>query len=172
VRHQAGFNLLELMTTLVVLAVSVSIGVPSAQNILNKNRLVGASEAAYSHLRLLRAEAVRHNRIAYVNFAASDGTWSYGFDDAAACDASVAGDCTVDGNERRIRNSDYPGVSASTSFAAGTSGFEPRRGMALNSGQISFNNSAGRLNVVVTALGTVRLCTVAGAEAVRGYPQC
>lgn len=171
-RGQTGFNLLELMTTLVVLAISVSVGVPSAQNIISKNRLVSASEEAYSSLRLLRTEAVRHNRTAYVNFTTSGDTWSYGFDDSAVCDASIAGDCIVDGNERRVSDAAYPGISASTTFTSGTSGFEPRRGMALNPGQISFNNDAGRLNVVVTALGSVRLCTVAGDEAVQGYPEC
>lgn len=170
--RQSGFNLVEMMTALVVLAVSLSVGVPSAQNIVGKNRLAGAAEEAYSNLRLLRAEAVRHNRAAYVNFNVSGDNWSYGLDDDSACDAAVAGDCTVDGNERRVSNNNYPGISMTASFAGDTTGFEPRRGMALNSGSISFNNKSGRLTVVVSALGAIRLCTAAGDEAVSGYPTC
>ncbi len=170
--HQSGINLLELMTALVVLSVSIVIGVPTAQHVVGKNRLVGAAEEAFSNLRLLRAEAVRHNQNAYASFASSGEVWSYGMDDVAACNPSVAGDCTVDGNERRVASTNYPGVRMTTTFAAGQTGFEPRRGMALAPGLVSFQGRSGRLDVVVSALGTVRLCTASGNEAVGGYPAC
>lgn len=170
-RYQKGFNMIELLVALVVLALSIFAGVPSTEHIIGKRRLAGAAEEAESNLRLLRAEAVRHNRTAFVHFS-SGASWFYGLDDRAACNAAVADDCTIDDNERRVRGSHYPGVSMTASFAADTTGFEPRRGMALNSGAIEFHNRTGTLRIVVSALGNLRLCTPAGNDAVAGYPQC
>lgn len=171
-RRQRGFNLLELMTSVVVLTAMVVTGVPSFTHMLNKRRLVSAAEAAVSNLRLLRVETVRHNRNSFANFSGDGQLWRYGLDDQALCDPALAGDCTVDGNERRVESSQYPGVTMSTSFTGNRTGFEPRRGTALNAGSVQFRNDAGQLHVEVSLLGSIRLCTPPGSEALWGYPDC
>lgn len=171
-RRQRGFNLLELMTSVVVLAVMITTGVPSFSYMLSKRRLVAAAEETLSNLRLLRVETVRHNRNAYANFAGTGQLWSYGLDDGASCNPDTAGDCTVDGNERRVQSSKYPGVSMSTTLAGNSTGFEPRRGTALSGGAVRFQNDAGQLHVEVSLLGTVRLCTPSGSGQLWGYPTC
>jgi type IV fimbrial biogenesis protein FimT len=171
-QRQGGFNLLELMTSVLVLAIMVSTGVPSFSYMLSKRRLVAAAEETLSNLRLLRVETVRHNRNAYASFTGAGQLWSYGLDDTAGCDPGVAGDCTVDGNERRVQSGKYPGVTMSTSFAGNSTGFEPRRGTALSGGAVSFQNDAGELHVEVSLLGSVRLCTPSGSNQLWGYPAC
>jgi hypothetical protein len=121
---------------------------------------------------LTRAESIRRNHDAFVHFTGSGTAWSYGIDDTADCDPSVAGDCTVDGVERRVDSQEHPGVSLSQTFAGSAARFEPRRGMALSTGMLSFTNVAGELRVTVSALGMIRLCTPSGSQAVVGYPSC
>lgn len=171
-RRGRGFTLMELMVTLAVAAVLTTIGLPSMQQVLAKRRLSAAAEELYGNLQLMRAQAIKQNRPAYVSFFSDADGWRYGLDDTAACDTSVAGDCTVHGNPRSYSSDNYRGVTLTQTFAANLAGFEPRRGLAFGSGSVTLSSSAGEVRVLLLRIGQLRLCSPAGDDKVSGYADC
>lgn len=68
-RHVRGFTLIELMVTLVVLGIIVSIAMPAFSGLMNSNRLVAQSNELVGGIQLARGEAIRRN--ARVSFCGS-----------------------------------------------------------------------------------------------------
>ncbi|MDW3095894.1 MAG: GspH/FimT family pseudopilin [Gammaproteobacteria bacterium] len=60
-KHLAGFTIVELMLTIVVAAVILSIGVPSFQGLMERNQLTSSINEFISSLTLARSEAIRRN---------------------------------------------------------------------------------------------------------------
>lgn len=56
-----GFTLLELMVTVAVLAIVISVAVPSFVNLVNNNRLTAQSNEILAALLLARTEAIKRN---------------------------------------------------------------------------------------------------------------
>lgn len=60
-RAHAGFTMIELMVVVVVLAVLLTVAVPSFEAAMNGNRLAGASNELMASLQTARMEAVKRN---------------------------------------------------------------------------------------------------------------
>ena len=80
----AGFSLLELMVTVAIAAILLSLGLPSFQSTLRSNRVVTATNEIIASLALARTEAIRSTRSAGVcpstTGTACDGTsWNEGW---------------------------------------------------------------------------------------------
>lgn len=56
-----GFTLIELMVTLAVAAIVISMAVPSFQSVINGNKLTAAANEMIASLQLARMEAIRRN---------------------------------------------------------------------------------------------------------------
>ncbi len=85
-RHSArGLTLIELMVTVVVLAILLAIGVPSFREFYLNNRITSQINMLHSHLLLARSEAVKRNRAALVcgraadSLPCADRDWSQGW---------------------------------------------------------------------------------------------
>lgn len=61
-RRVAGFTLVELMITIVVLAIIIAIAAPNFTSLINSNRLTGAGNELIAVLQTARTEALRRNR--------------------------------------------------------------------------------------------------------------
>jgi type IV fimbrial biogenesis protein FimT len=71
-RRQRGVTLIELMLALLVLAVLLTLGVPSFKAWLQNTQIRTATDALMNGLQIARTEAVRRNTIVY--FALESGT--------------------------------------------------------------------------------------------------
>lgn len=60
-RRQSGFTVIELMVTLAVAAILLTVAVPSFEAVINSNRLSAASNELMAALQTARMEAIRSN---------------------------------------------------------------------------------------------------------------
>jgi type IV fimbrial biogenesis protein FimT len=60
-RHQRGFNLIEVVISLAVLGILVGMGVPSAADMIESQRLGNVSNDVLQQLHLARSEAIKRN---------------------------------------------------------------------------------------------------------------
>lgn len=165
-----GFTLIELMVTLVILVISLTIAVPAFQSMLQKNRITGAVNALVADLQLARQEAIKRNQtITLVVQGAGSTNWCYGLDDdPTQCNCTQAGgigtnNCVIGtGNNafaKIVQGSNFRDVSLVG--GAGNVGFESVRGTANNGagGNLSLNLDSYTATVRVSGLGTISPCS-------------
>lgn len=176
---QDGFTLLELMLTLTVLGLLITLAAPPMQEMLARNRLKSAAQALVEDLQWTRGEAIRRNTELYVTF--NPATWCYGVSVTKGCDCSLtdpalSSACTLPTDDeailRTVAGVDFPGIAVSATFAGAPpeTSFKPRRATATG-GSMTFTSAQGaQLRVVLSLLGRVRICSP--AQSVPGYPAC
>lgn len=118
---QVGFTLVELMITLLVLAVMLRIAMPAFATWIGNVQLRGSAESVINGLNLARAEALRRNARVMFTMAGDDGgvtAWSVCQVAAAGttCDANVPVIQVRDGGEESGRT--RAGATTSVALAA------------------------------------------------------
>jgi type IV fimbrial biogenesis protein FimT len=98
---QRGVSAVEILTVLAIVAILLSVGVPSLQSYVAVNRVAGASSELYAALQMARSEAVRRGQQVTVrsNGAAGSRDWSGGW--TMFVDANRNGQ--LDGGEEVVR---------------------------------------------------------------------
>jgi len=116
-RQQYGFGLIELLVTLAVITMVISIGVPSFASFSTKNRAVARVDDINSAMRLARQVAIEHNFLAQVcaKSAASLDSESCGADTDWDNGLLVRVNST-DGSWQVIQNKAFADSNTSTSI--------------------------------------------------------
>lgn len=158
-----GISLIEFMIGLAILGIITAGTVASFQPLLEKKRVKKATEELYNDIKFAHSESLKRQSNLYISFQ-SGADWCYGIDDAGACDCTTANDCQFDGVEKVVKSTDFPGTSfALTGFT--TSGgityleFEGVRGVATNSGSVTFSRNPYSATVSVNRLGLTDNCS-------------
>ena len=196
-RRFSGFTLIELMVTLLVLAVLVVIALPSFNASFEKSRLRAAADDLTSLVSTVRMEATKNNRDVTISLLGSSSTWCMGANQVAqpavtqpitfsntgcACDSAPA-TCAVDGNKRVVDSSQYRGVTVAAADIGKQFGIDGQYGATLSPATTSttlctetFNltSSSGKYKVTlkVSPLGQAQVCIPAGSTFISGYPSC
>ena len=196
---QQGVTLLELMIATAILAIVITVALPSFSDIGDTQRVTGTTEQIYNHIQQVRSEAVSGNTTAFINFAV-DGTasWEYGFSTVnSLCDLTATtptaanacvivvddgdgtidpGDGSVDSDDlllQRFTSNDWTDVKVSiASFSSGNTqiSFDPVRGTS-TSGIINLQSGNGKdMRINVSLLGRPTICSPGGE--VTGYRAC
>lgn len=72
-RHQ-GFTLIELMVTVIVMAIILTVAIPSFEATINSNRLTAAANEMLTSLQVARLEAIRRNKRIALCFSSNANT--------------------------------------------------------------------------------------------------
>ena len=171
---RSGFTLVELLVTLAVVALLVTVAAPAMARFLDKARLRAATQTLAQELRQARNHALSHQ--SQVHFSTFGGAqrWCYGWrdDSACQCDAHAAAAlCRTadDGRMHTQSSDDFPAVqlAASRHSTLGSVVFSPLRGTATGTTFVLRNRYA-EARVIVSPLGRIRICSPDG----RSYPSC
>ncbi len=76
-RHARGFTLVELLTSLGVLALLTTVGVPGALQLMGNQQLVSARNTLAANLSLARSESIKRRQPVLVDNV--DGDWASGW---------------------------------------------------------------------------------------------
>jgi len=168
---QKGFTLIELLITVVILGILVSLAAPSFFGILERRKLVGATDLFFADLLFAKTETIKRNSAVNVVFKNKGTTnWCYGMTQLSTCDCTGAGTtCAIDGVERVVKADDFKNTSATWNFSGDNTGFDPIRGFSTNAGTLIFSIESSSANIVLTLQGRARICSSTGTG---GYPSC
>ena len=164
-RKSQGFTLIELLITLAVLAVILTVGIPSMREAFEKRRTVAAVERLFSELQTAKLEAIARSQPVFVNIQPG-ANWAIGISDNALCDPSDNNPaCTLpdmDGNNpitRIISSNEFGTVTLGSTGNQIT--FFPQRGTATaNTFSVTSTGNQGfAANIIVRPLGQVRICS-------------
>lgn len=174
--NQRGFTFLEILATLAVASVILSVGVPAMGQMLAKHRLEAAATELRLNLLQARSQAIAQDRTIYVSFASTGNQWSYALGDSNACTPDAIKDCTVNGISSVFSGAAWRNVhmsmgGTSTNIAKSIS-FDPRRGMASTADTITLSVAdAGSIQVTISPIGHVNACAPA-TGGITGYRAC
>ena len=183
---QRGFSLVEIMITLLLLALIINFGVPAMNSFLERNRLKSAAEEIYNQIKYARSESIKQSRPLYLKFSADGSTaWSLGISNTSGCtitetDATNASACRIDVGGTWVRKvfingttgQSYPDISLSVNPDPYEISFDQVRGIA-TAGVVTLTSTSGWvIRSSLSALGHVKLCSPTGVTNVAGYPSC
>jgi len=161
---QRGLTLLELMVTVSIIAIVVSIGVPAVKNTQKTMQLKGAIEASYFAFQHARSAAISAG--ADVSVSITSGTnWCVGISDVGDCDCNVLNACTLNGVEQLVKSSDFSYISMEAlSFGVDRLAvFDGVRGLSIGSaGSTVFTDGSNDAKLILSNMGRVRICITQG----------
>ena len=112
-KKQTGFTLVELMVTLVVVAILLTIGVPSFIQMVRNNRIATEANNMISALNIARSEALKLGR--QVTVAKTGGEWEAGW----RVFSDMDGDGTYDAGDGDTLIQEYAGLSNGYTLRSG-----------------------------------------------------
>ena len=157
-----GLTLIELMVALGMLAVLMTLAVPSFGSIMARQKLKAAAEDLAMDLAEMRLQATQRGMTTHLQFSGG-ANWCYALAMSSGCDCRVAQACQL----KTVRASDRHGVLLVDSEDVA---FAPLGGRGQGHATLQTSDGTQSLRVTVGPLGRASLC--APGPAVSGYPAC
>ncbi|MGL5948294.1 MAG: GspH/FimT family pseudopilin, partial [Aeromonas sp.] len=167
VHHQPtrGFTLLELMLVIALVSVLLAIALPSYRDLRQTQRLRAATQAVYTDMMLLKANAVKRGQnLSLIIFNGGSANWCYRIAvDAASCNSCADSCASLDGRMGSDA-AEFSGINLAASYAPVSLNrqvitFGVRRS-GLPAGNITLTSGDYGLRVLTNNLGRVRTCAV------------
>lgn len=158
-----GITSIEVLITVAIVAVIVSISIPQYFKYIEDNRIRNAVEDIYAKLFWARSIAIKQNQT--ITFVVQTGSsWCVGFSSTGSCTCSTAGSC----NMGRLQSTDYPLTTLAQTGIGSSNSFESHRGMVASVGNLSVSSSGKTVDVRLNHMGLARICS----SSMAGYKTC
>ncbi len=157
-----GFTLIELMVTVAILAILLTIGVPSMTSFFDRQKVVAAAEALYSALQETKSEAISRSQT--VRFVHNLGSSEYAISTVAttACSASSLNGCTISIGGAAVVNKFNNVVFDDVTITEPTTSVDfdgIRGGVSAKSTYVIESPNALIVKINVTVLGMISICS-------------
>ena len=182
-RRHRGFTLVELMMSIVLVAIVTSLALPSYRSLLEKRQLTSSAEQLAAFVSSVQSISTRSNQVVTVSYVrANHEEWCIGAvinatDTACVCTqtSTTASDfCAIDGQKFVLDESLTDGSELMHSIDGGSYSFDPTRGLsdAALTMELHTDNRKFKLNLMVNNAGRVTLCSKDSSHAIPGYDVC
>lgn len=168
----SGLTLLELLITISILVLVVSLGAPAINSIQKNMQLKAAAESSYFAFQQARVAAITQNIDVTVAIQPGEN-WCAALSDSGLCDCATTNVCTLNGVEYKVDSANYRFVSIDkvTFGVDNIAVFDSDRGMAIgHAGSVVFTDGDKQLKLILSNMGRVRICAV--ASSLGGYEAC
>lgn len=159
-----GFTLIELMITVTIMSILLTVGLPSFQSIIASSRLTSAANGMVSALQLARVEAVKQSKPVVI--AKKNGNWQNGWVVFVDLNSTSASSYVPvqDANEPTLASFDSlsPTIMVKNNLAtSGTQLYYKISGQSNKRGTFSFCTNPGTnqdfRSVVIAATGRIHV---------------
>ena len=183
-RHR-GFSLVEIMMSLVLVAIGLALALPSYRDMVEKRQVTNGAEQLASFINTAQGVAMKTNQVVTISYSRSD--------DNDWCVGAISGETACDCTETDTSATDYCQI-ATQPFVLnnghtgdrdlmhamdgdGAYAFDPIRGLFLDlddslTVELRSPSDDFRLNLVVNSTGRVILCSGDSAHSIPGYQAC
>jgi prepilin-type N-terminal cleavage/methylation domain-containing protein len=162
--YQKGLTLFELMIAVSIIAILVTVGVPSFLNIKKSIQLKGAIESSYFAFQHARSVAVSSGREVTLSIIPGE-SWCIGMSATGDCDCSLLNSCTINGREQLVKYRDFGQIKMPDSnFGVNsTARFDGVRGLSVGSaGSAVFSDGSNQAKLILSNMGRIRICVTEG----------
>lgn len=167
-----GLTLLELLVTISILVLVITLGAPSVTSIQKHMQLKGAAQNSYFAFQQARSSALANSADITIAFQAGK-QWCAALSDSGVCNCVNEEECTVDDIEYKIDYTDFRFVSLEkVSFGnESVAVFDGMRGLSVgHAGSLLFSDGDKQLKLILSNMGRVRICAVDAK--VGGFDPC
>jgi type IV fimbrial biogenesis protein FimT len=183
--RQRGFTVVELMMSLVLVAIGMALALPSYRDMVEKRQVTNGAEQVASFINTAQGVAMKTNEVVTVSYSRTDDDeWCIGaISGDAPCDCTVTDTtainyCQIASQPFVLNNthaSDRDLVHSVT--GDGAYAFDPIRGLFMDlddslTMELRSPSDQFRLNVLVNNTGRVILCSESSDHAIPGYQVC
>lgn len=183
--HVLGLTTIELLVSITLLGILLSLALPSYREMIEKRRLTHGAEQIFAFLNSMQGVASRSNSVVTVSYSrTAEDDWCVGAnlgDTACDCTESVSTEsdyCAVDGSAARLTN-DHVGNDRILEAMNGDGGYayDPVRGLLVDlddSVNIELHSPSDnyQLRLIVAKTGHAVLCSKDSDHKVPGYAVC
>lgn len=180
-----GLTTIELLVSITLLAILLSLALPSYREMIEKRRLTQGAEQIFAFLNSMQGVASRSNSLVTVSYArTAEDDWCVGAvlgDSACDCTESVSTEtdyCAIDGSDTRLTN-DHVGNDRilEAMNGDGSYAYDPVRGLMADlddSFDIELHSPSDnyQLWLIVSSTGHAVLCWKDEDHKVPGYAEC
>lgn len=180
-----GLTTIELLVSITLLGILLSLALPSYREMIEKRRLTQGAEQIFAFLNSMQGVASRSNSLVTVSYARSaEDDWCVGAvlgDSACDCTQAVpsATDfCVIDGSETRLTN-DHVGNDRILEAMSGDGAYayDPVRGLMADLDdsldiELHSPSDSYQLRLIVSNAGHAVLCSKDAEHDVPGYAVC
>ena len=180
-RHR-GFSLVEVMMSIVLIAIGTALALPSYRDMVEKRQVTNGAEQLASFINAAQGAAMKTNDEIWISWSrTADNDWCIGANADTSCDCTQSNACQVTGQDFVIDNACAGHRDLMHASRSGGDdhayAFDPIRGLMLDLEdslelQLRSNSEDFRLNLQVNNTGRVVLCSDSATHAVPGYAVC